>query len=105
MYLYPTFDSKGYTINFYLCKSRNHKDAKRFFTKALPSFHPSRPRAITVDKKHCCYHRIEEREKDVIRYLNPADKISKCIVEPDNRFNQKRILSMLSLRTCLKSMV
>ena len=42
-------DSEGNTIDFYLSKSRNHKTAKRFFKKALRSFHASKPRAITVD--------------------------------------------------------
>ncbi len=28
MYLYPTVDSEGHTMNFYLRKFRNHKDAK-----------------------------------------------------------------------------
>ncbi|MBJ8038621.1 DDE-type integrase/transposase/recombinase, partial [Bacillus cereus] len=43
-------DSEGNTIDFYLSKSRNHKAAKRFFKKALRSFHVSKPRIITVDK-------------------------------------------------------
>lgn len=51
MYLYRAVDSKGSTIEFYLSKSRNHKAAKRFFKKALRSFHVSKPRAIKVDKQ------------------------------------------------------
>ncbi|OTZ60175.1 hypothetical protein BK767_31610 [Bacillus thuringiensis serovar kyushuensis] len=35
---------------FYLSKSRNHKTAKRFFTKALQSVRISKPRVI-YDKK------------------------------------------------------
>ncbi|ANS51653.1 hypothetical protein BT246_63610 (plasmid) [Bacillus thuringiensis] len=50
MYLYRAVDSEGNTIDFYLSKFRNHKAAKRFFKKALQSFHASKPRAITVDK-------------------------------------------------------
>lgn len=51
MYLYHTVDSKGHRIDFYLCKSRNHKAAKYFFMKALQFFHISKPCVITVDKK------------------------------------------------------
>ena len=50
MYLYRAVDSEGNTIDFYLSKAKNHKAAKRFFKKALRSFHVSTPRVITVDK-------------------------------------------------------
>ena len=50
MYLYRAVDSEGNTIDFYLSKMRNHKAAKRFFKKALQSFHASNPRTITIDK-------------------------------------------------------
>ena len=51
MYLYRAVDSEGHTIDFYLCKSRNHKATRRFFMKALQFFHISKPCVITVDKK------------------------------------------------------
>ncbi|WP_255288901.1 IS6 family transposase, partial [Bacillus cereus] len=50
MYLYRAVDSKGNTIDFFLNKIRDQKAAKRFFKKALRSFHVSKPRVITVDK-------------------------------------------------------
>lgn len=50
MYLYHVVDSEGNTIDFYLDKTRDHKPAKRFFKKALQSFHVSKPCVITVDK-------------------------------------------------------
>ena len=43
MYLYRAVDSKGNTIDFYLSKTRDKKAAKRFFKKALWSFHASKP--------------------------------------------------------------
>ncbi len=42
MYLYCAVDSKGNTIDFYLSKTRDQKAAKRFFKKALQSFHYSK---------------------------------------------------------------
>lgn len=52
MYLYRAVDSKGNTIDFHLNKTRDHRAAKRFFKKALQSFHVSKPRVITVDKQN-----------------------------------------------------
>ncbi|OOQ93154.1 IS6 family transposase [Bacillus cereus] len=51
MYLYRAVVSKGNTIDFHLSKTRDHRAAKRFFKKALQSFHVSNPRVIAVDKK------------------------------------------------------
>ncbi len=65
----------------------------------MPSFHPSRPRAIPVDKNTAVITGLKKEKKMPLGILNPADKIFKCIVELDNHFIQKRILSMLSLRS------
>ncbi len=48
MYMYRAVDSNG--NDFCLSKTRDHKAARRFFKKALRSFHVSKPRVITVDK-------------------------------------------------------
>ncbi|QWG27847.1 IS6 family transposase [Bacillus mycoides] len=102
MYLYRAVDSEGNTIDFYLSKSRNHKAAKRFFKKALRSFHVSKPRIITVDKNPVYPIAIEQlkKEKSIptgtkirrIKYLNN-------IVEQDHRFIKKRIRSMLGFKS------
>ncbi|EJQ39851.1 transposase [Bacillus wiedmannii] len=101
MYLYRAVDSEGNTIDFYLSKSRNHKDAKRFFKKALRSFHVSKPRIITVDKNPAYPIAIKQLKKEKrvpigtkirrIKYLNN-------IVEQDHRFIKKRIRSMLGFK-------
>jgi transposase-like protein len=102
MYLYRAFDSEGNTIDFYLSKSRNHKAAKRFFKKALRSFHVSKPRIITVDKNPAYPIAIEQLKKEKripigtkirrIKYLNN-------ILEQDHRFIKKRIRSMLGFKS------
>ncbi|MGX5586521.1 IS6 family transposase [Bacillus thuringiensis] len=102
MYLYRAVDSEGNTIDFYLSKSRNHKAAKRFFKKALRSFHVSKPCAITVDKNPAYPIAISglKKEKKMplgiqirqIKYLNN-------IVEQDHRFIKKRIRFMLGLKS------
>ncbi|WP_070157372.1 IS6 family transposase, partial [Bacillus mycoides] len=102
MYLYRAVDSEGNTIDFYLSKSRNHKAAKRFFKKALRSFHVSKPRIITVDKNPAYPIAIEQLKKGKripigsqirrIKYLNN-------IVEQDHRFIKKRIRSMLGFKS------
>ncbi|PFV83565.1 IS6 family transposase, partial [Bacillus thuringiensis] len=50
IYLYRAVDSKGNTIDFYLSETRDTKAVKRFFKKALRSFHVSQPRVVTIDK-------------------------------------------------------
>ncbi|MED1287815.1 IS6 family transposase, partial [Bacillus mycoides] len=102
MYLYRAVDSEGNTIDFYLSKSRNHKAAKRFFKKALRSFHVSKPRIITVDKNPAYPIAIEQLKKEKripigtrirrIKYLNN-------IVEQDHRFIKKRIRPMLGFKS------
>lgn len=64
IYLYRAVDSSGNTIDFYLSKSRSHKDAKQFFKKALRSFHVSKPRIITVDKNPAYPIAIEQLKKE-----------------------------------------
>ncbi|MEA1011681.1 IS6 family transposase [Bacillus cereus] len=102
MYLYRSVDSKGNTIDFYLSKTRDHKAAKRFFKKALRSFHVSKPRVITVDKNPAYPMAIEELKKEKkmpvgiqirqVKYLNN-------IVEQDHRFIKSRVRSMLGLKS------
>ncbi|WP_243526965.1 IS6 family transposase [Bacillus pseudomycoides] len=102
MYLYRSVDSKGNTIDFYLSKTRDHKAAKRFFKKALRSFHVSKLRVITVDKNPAYPMAIEELKKEKkmpvgiqirqVKYLNN-------IVEQDHRFIKRRVRSMLGLKS------
>ncbi|MFE9080834.1 IS6 family transposase [Bacillus mobilis] len=102
MYLYRAVDSKGNTIDFYLSKARNNKAAKRFFKKALQSFHISEPRVVTVDKNPAYPIAVEELRKEKkmplgiqlrqVKYLNN-------IVEQDHRFIKKRVRSMLGLKS------
>jgi transposase, IS6 family len=102
MYLYRAVDSEGNTIDFYLSKTRDHKAAKRFFKKALRSFHVSIPRVITVDKNPAYPIAIEElkNEKKMpvgiqvrkVKYLNN-------VIEQDHRFIKKRVRSMLGLKS------
>ncbi|EJQ60058.1 hypothetical protein IG7_03238 [Bacillus cereus HuA2-4] len=70
MYLYRAVDSTGSTIDFCLSKTRDQKAAKRFFKKALRSFHVSKPRVITVDKNPAYPIAIEQLKK---AYLTVCD--------------------------------
>jgi len=102
MYLYRAVDPKGNTIDFYLSESRDKRAAKRFFKKALRSFHVSKPLVITVDKNPAYPMAIEELKKEKkmpvgiqirqVKYLNN-------IVEQDHRFIKKRVRSMLGLKS------
>ena len=100
MYLYRAVDSEGYTIDFYLSKSRDKQAAKRFFKKALAASHICKPR--TVDKNPAYPVAIQELKKEKhmpqgiqirqVRYLNN-------IVEQDHRFIKKRVRSMLGFKS------
>ena len=102
MYLYRAVDSEGNTIDFYLSKTRDQKAAKRFFKKALRSFHVSKPRVITVDKNPAYPVAIQQlkQEKKIpegiqirqVKYLNN-------IVEQDHRFIRKRVRTMLGFKS------
>ncbi|MBE7106824.1 DDE-type integrase/transposase/recombinase [Bacillus cereus] len=50
MYLYHAVDSEETTIDFYLSKTSDSRTAKRFFKKALWSFHIFKSRIIPVYK-------------------------------------------------------
>ena len=102
MYLYRAVDSKGNSIDFHLSKTRDHRATKRFFKKALQSFHVSKPRVITVDKKPAYPIAIEELKKEKkipvgiqIRQV----KYSNNIVEQGHRFMKKKVHSMLGLKS------
>ena len=102
MYLYRAVDSEENTIDFYLSKTRDQKTAKRFFKKALRSFHVSKPRVITVDKNPAYPVAIQQlkQEKKIseviqirqVKYLNN-------IVKQDHRFIKKRVRTMLGLKS------
>ncbi len=81
---------------------RNHKAARRFFKKALRSFHVSKTRVIIVDKNPAYLITMGKlgKEKKMplgipirqIKYLNN-------IVEQDHRFIKKRIRSMMEFKS------
>ncbi len=102
MYLYRAVDSKGSTIDFFLSKTRNQKAAKRFFKKALRSFHVSKPRVITVDKKPAYPIAIEQlkKEKSIPNGMRlRQQKYLNNIVEQDHRFIKRRVRSMLGFKS------
>ncbi|MGZ9652990.1 IS6 family transposase [Bacillus cereus] len=102
MYLYRAVDSKGSTIDFFLSKTRNQKAAKRFFKKALRSFHVSKPRVITVDKNPAYPIAIEQlkKEKSIPNGMRlRQQKYLNNIVEQDHRFIKRRVRSMLGFKS------
>lgn len=102
MYLYRAVDSEGNTIDFYLSETRDTKAAKRFFKKALRSFHVSKPRVITVDKNPAYPIAIEQlkKEKSIPDGMQlRQQKYLNNIVEKDHRFIKKRVHSMLGLKS------
>lgn len=102
MYLYRAVDSKGSTIDFFPSKTRNQKTAKRFFKKALRSFHVSKPRVITVDKNPSYPIAIEQlkKEKSIPNGMRlRQQKYLNNIVEQNHRFIKRRVRSMLGFKS------
>ncbi|MBE7106975.1 IS6 family transposase [Bacillus cereus] len=102
IYLYRAVDSEGNTIDFYLSETRDKKAAKRFFKKALRSFHVSKPRVITVDKNPAYPLAIQELKEE--KRMPKGIQIRQCkylnnIVEQDHRFIKKRVRPMLGLKS------
>ncbi|MBE7121961.1 IS6 family transposase [Bacillus cereus] len=102
IYLYRAVDSEGNTIDFYLSETRDTKAAKRFFKKALRSFHVSKPRVITVDKNPAYSPAIQELKEE--KRMPKGIQIRQCkylnnIVEQVHRFIKKRVRSMLGLKS------
>ncbi|WP_396124441.1 DDE-type integrase/transposase/recombinase [Bacillus pseudomycoides] len=78
-------------MDFYLGKTRNHKAAKRFFKKALRSFHISNPCVITLDKylAYLCAESKKEKKmpagitKRKVKYPNGnGEQNYRCIRKP-----------------------
>ena len=102
MYLYLAVDSEGNTIDFHLSKTRNHRAAKRFFKKALRSFHISNICVLTVDKKNPAYLvSIEELKNEKKMPLGIQLKQLKYLnnMVEQNHIIEKRVRSMLELQS------
>jgi transposase-like protein len=69
-YLYQAVDSGGDTSDFMLSSKRNRIAAKRFFKKALSSYHNQIPKVITIDKNPAYPPAIDELKNDKIRPKN-----------------------------------
>ena len=101
-YFYRAVDSNGETIDFMLSAKRNRTAAKRFFKKALSSYHNQIPKVITVDKNPAyppaigklkneknLFKNVEIRQ---VRYLNN-------IIEQEHRSIKQIVNQMLGFQS------
>ena len=101
-YFYRAVDSNGETIDFMLSAKRNRTAAKRFFKKALSSYHNQIPKVITVDKNPAYPPAIDKlkNEKNLfknveirqVRYLNN-------IIEQEHRSIKRIVNQMLGFQS------
>src|ERR1700691_513473 len=101
-YLYRAVDKYGKTVDSLLCADRSESAARAFFSKALKTHHPRRPRKLNLDGNAATHRALRVlRQEDpkwrsvVIRsrrYLNN-------IVEPDHRAINRRCAQMLALKS------
>src|ERR1700677_328802 len=101
-YLYRAVDKYGKTVDSLLCADRSESAARAFFSKALKTHHPRRPRKLNLDGNAATHRALRVlRQEDpkwrsvVIRsrrYLNN-------IVEQDHRPIKRRCAPMLALKS------
>lgn len=81
---------------------RNHKAARRFFKKALRSFHVSKTWVIIVDKNPAhpiAMGKLREEKKMPLGIQIRQIKYLNNIVEQDHRFIKKRIRPMMGFKS------
>jgi transposase-like protein len=101
-YLYRAVDKHGKTVDSLLCTDRSESAARAFFSKALETHQPRRPRKVNLDGNAATHRalrllRQEDPEwRSVVvrsrRYLNN-------IVEQDHRAIKRRCAPMLALKS------
>jgi transposase-like protein len=101
-YLYRAVDKYGKTVDSLLCADRGESSARAFFTKALKTHKPRRPRKLNLDGNAASHRalrlmRQENSEWQSVeirsrRYLNN-------IVEQDHRAIKRRCAPMLAMKS------
>jgi transposase-like protein len=101
-YLYRAVDKHGKTVDSLLCVDRSESAARAFFSKALKTHQPRRPRKVNLDGNAASHRALRllrqenpEWQSVVVRsrrYLNN-------IVEQDHRAIKRRCAPMLALKS------
>lgn len=85
VYLYRAIDSQGQTIDFYLSRTRNHRDSKRFLGKLIRLHRAQVPHTITTDANATYPIAIQQLKAE---NLLPKDTFHRTSKYLNNRFEQ-----------------
>jgi transposase-like protein len=101
-YLYRAVDKYGKTVDSLLCVDRSESAARAFFSKALKTHQPQRPRKVNIDGNAASHRALR-----LLREENPEWRpvvVRSCrylnnIVEQDHRAIKRRCAPMLALKS------
>jgi transposase-like protein len=101
-YLYRAVDKHGKTVDSLLCTDRGESAARAFFSKALKTHEPRRPRKVNLDGNTASHRALR-----LLRQENPewrsvvvrSRRYLNNIVEQDHRAIKRRCAPMLALKS------
>lgn len=101
-YLYRAVDKHGKTVDSLLCADRGESAARAFFSKALKTHEPRRPRKVNLDGNTASHRALR-----LLRQENPewrsvvvrSRRYLNNIVEQDHRAIKRRCAPMLALKS------
>jgi transposase-like protein len=101
-YLYRAVDKYGKTVDSLLCTDRGESSARAFFTKAMKTHEPRRPRKLNIDGNAASHRALR-----LMRQENPAwqhvlirsRRYLNNIFEQDRRAIKRRCVPMLALKS------
>jgi transposase-like protein len=101
-YLYRAVDKYGKTVDSLLCVDRSESAARAFFSKALTTHQPWRPRKVNLDgnaASHRALRVLRQENPDWRSILVRSCRYLNNIVEQDHRAIKRRCAPKLALKT------
>jgi transposase-like protein len=101
-YLYRAVDKYGKTVDSLLCTDRSESSARAFFSKALKTYEPRRPRKLNLDgnaASHRALRLLREENPEWRSVLVRSRRYLNNIVEQDHRAIKRRCAPMLALKS------
>jgi transposase-like protein len=101
-YLYRAVDKHGKTVDSLLCTDRSESAARAFFSKALETHQPWRPRKVNIDgnaASHRALRLLRQENPDWRSVVVRSRRYLNNIVEQDHRAIKRRCAPMLALKS------
>jgi transposase-like protein len=101
-YLYRAVDKHGKTVDSLLCADRSESAARAFFSNALKTHQPRRPRKVNLDgnaASHRALRLLRQENPEWRSVLVRSRRYLNNIVEQDHRAIKRRCAPMLALKS------